>query len=128
MRTGDKMRKRSGGCKRTYAFQYMMVCIEREFIPNFMDPLTESFKIISVLTVASFSRTTTVCPSGSLKAADVSMGQPAVMHISPTLDMTSPIQREKAIDNRLYDDSLCNLLCGALSQTLQNNHNLDQVL
>ena len=58
-----------------------------------MDPLTESFKIISVLTVASFSRTTTVCPSGSLKAADVSMGQPAVMHISPTLDMTSPIKR-----------------------------------
>ena len=69
----------------------MMVCIERELIPNFIDPFTESFKIISVLTVASFNRTTTVCPSGSLKAADVSMGHPAVMHMSPTLDMTSPI-------------------------------------
>jgi epoxyqueuosine reductase QueG len=79
-----------------------------------MDPLTESFKIISVLTVASFRRTTTVCPSGSLKAADVSMGQPAVMHISPTLDITSPIKREKAIDNRFYDDGICHQVCRVL--------------
>jgi hypothetical protein len=29
-------------------------------------------------------------PSGSLNAADVSIGHPAVMHISATLDLTSP--------------------------------------
>lgn len=46
--------------------------------------------MISVLSVASFNSTRTTFPSGSLKAADVSIGQPAVMHISATLDFTSP--------------------------------------
>ena len=72
----------------------MIVCMDRALIPYFMFPLTESFRTISVSRVASFSSTTTVFPEGSTKAADVSIGQPAVRHMSATLDLTSP-ERER---------------------------------